>query len=299
MAQYNTRILNKNDIEENWNKATNFIPKKGEIIVYNEDTNRDFPLIKVGDGVTNVINLPFLASAIDDGELGGGGGGLINIPLSEASWQQIAQNAETGQANTIWNVGDEITFNLKDGNPLTMPIVGFNHDDLADGSGKAGITFGMKNLYYSRYPMNSSNTNSGGWEECKMRTSTMQTIFENLPDELQAVIKTVKKKATAGSRSTSITTSQDKLWLYSQVEVFGGSDSGYKDEGTQYEYWASHNTNSDRIKNLNNGTGSASYYWLRSPSTSHSTFFRSIYSDGNVGYTPASDSNGLCFCFCI
>ena len=74
MAQYNTRILNKNDIEENWNKATNFIPKKGEIIVYNKDTNRDFPLIKVGDGVTNVINLPFLASAIDDGELGGGGG---------------------------------------------------------------------------------------------------------------------------------------------------------------------------------------------------------------------------------
>ena len=78
MAQYNTRILNKNDIEENWNKATNFIPKKGEIIVYNEDTNRDFPLIKVGDGVTNVINLPFLASAIDDGELGGGGG-LIRL----------------------------------------------------------------------------------------------------------------------------------------------------------------------------------------------------------------------------
>ena len=87
MAQYNTRILNKNDIEENWNKATNFIPKKGEIIVYNEDTNRDFPLIKVGDGVTNVINLPFLASAIDDGELGGGGG-LIKIPLSKESWQK-------------------------------------------------------------------------------------------------------------------------------------------------------------------------------------------------------------------
>ena len=298
MAQYNTRILNKNDIEENWNKATNFIPKKGEIIIYNEDTNRDFPLIKVGDGVTNVINLPFLASAIDDGELGGGGG-LINITLSEASWQQIAQNAETGQANTIWNVGDEITFNLKDGNPLTMQIVGFNHDDLSDGSGKAGITFGMKNLYYSTYPMNSSNTNVGGWNECLMRTLTMQEVFNNLPDELQSAIKLVNKKATVGNKSTDIVTSQDKLWLYSEVELDGTSYSGYKDEGTQYEYWQSHNINSDRIKNINNGTGSANWYWLRSPYMSGSTSFCYIHSGGSVYNYDASDSYGLCFGFCI
>ena len=228
-----------------------------------------------------------------------GGGGLINIPLSEASWQQIAQNAETGQANTIWNVGDEITFNLKDGNPLTMQIVGFNHDDLADGSGKAGITFGMKNLYYNDYPMNSTNTNVGGWDECLMRTSTMQEIFNNLPDDLQSVIKLVNKKTTVGNASTSIVTSQDKLWLYSVVELDGTTENGYKDEGTQYEYWQSHNTSSDRIKKLNNGTDSANYYWLRSPYTGYSASFRNIVSDGGVGDDDASYSLGLCFCFCI
>ena len=180
-----------------------------------------------------------------------------------------------------------------------MQIVGFNHDDLSDGSGKAGITFGMKNLYYSDYPMNSSATNAGGWKSCEMRTNTMQTLFENLPDELQAVIKKVKKKTTAGSQSTSIDTTQDKLWLYSQVEVFGGSDSGYKDEGTQYEYWQSHNTNSDRIKNLNNGTGSVNYYWLRSPYLSDSSLFRGMYPDGSLGLDGAGASAGVCFCFCI
>ena len=180
-----------------------------------------------------------------------------------------------------------------------MQIVGFNHDDLSDGSGKAGITFGMKNLYYSNYKMNSSNTNAGGWEECKMRTSTMQEMFNNLPDELQAVIKTVNKKATAGSQSTSITTSQDKLWLYSLVELTSTTKNGYKDEGTQYEYWQSHNTNSDRIKKSNNGTGSASYYWLRSPYTGGSTYFRSIGSDGSAPDYISSYSRGLCFCFCI
>ena len=32
-----SRIINKHDTEINWNKATNFIPKAGEIIVYDRD----------------------------------------------------------------------------------------------------------------------------------------------------------------------------------------------------------------------------------------------------------------------
>lgn len=219
--------------------------------------------------------------------------------LENATWEQIAELSEAGVAQNYFNIGDEITFTTKDDKEITMQIVGFNHDDLADGSGKAGITFGMKNLYYSDYPMNSSATNDGGWDGCQMRTSTMQTMFENLPDELQAVIKTVNKKATAGNKSTDIITSQDKLWIYSEVELDGRPDSGYKDEGTQYEYWQSHNTNSDRIKKLNNGTGSVNIYWLRSPGMGLPPDFRYIYSDGRVSSYYASGSCGLCFCFCI
>ena len=226
----------------------------------------------------------------------------VTIPsqLNTMPWNIIDFMSKNGLAETYFNIGDEITFTTKDSKEITMQIVGFNHDDLADGSGKAGITFGMKDLYYSTYPMNSSNTNRGGWEDCKMRTDTMQTMFENLPDELQAVIKTVNKKATYGSQSTSIATSQDKLWLYSQVEMFGGSSSGYVNEGTQYEYWVNHNTNSDRIKNLDNGTDSAATYWLRSPYTSNSTLFRYIDSDGDVtSYFNSNVPGGVCFCFCI
>ena len=64
--RFNTRIIHKNDIEANWNLAVNFIPQKGEIIVYNIDENWDYERIKVGDGITNVINLPFyLANEIE------------------------------------------------------------------------------------------------------------------------------------------------------------------------------------------------------------------------------------------
>ncbi len=66
-----SRIQLKNDTEENWNKAVNFIPRKGELIIYNADSSNDnarpFPRLKVGDGITNVINLPFF----DAGSIGG------------------------------------------------------------------------------------------------------------------------------------------------------------------------------------------------------------------------------------
>ena len=55
-----TRHKQKNDIEANWLKAINFSPLEGEIIVYNPDETHPTPRIKIGDGITNVNDLPFL-----------------------------------------------------------------------------------------------------------------------------------------------------------------------------------------------------------------------------------------------
>ena len=54
-----TRIQLKNDTEAHWNLATNFVPKQGEIIIYNTDNSHPFFRFKVGDGTTTVVNLPF------------------------------------------------------------------------------------------------------------------------------------------------------------------------------------------------------------------------------------------------
>lgn len=83
--QQNARVRLKNDIEANWKKATSFIPKQGELIIYNAEKNTDelpadrtyyikYPRFKVGDGTTNVNNLPFFEqpqsylAASDDGD---------------------------------------------------------------------------------------------------------------------------------------------------------------------------------------------------------------------------------------
>ena len=55
-----TRIQHKHDTEANWNKALNFIPKVGEIIIYDIDENHNYPRIKVGDGVKIITNLKFI-----------------------------------------------------------------------------------------------------------------------------------------------------------------------------------------------------------------------------------------------
>ena len=60
----NTRVLLKNDTEQNWSTQTNFIPKKGELIIYNPDTNNSALRIKVGDGVTTITDLPFLLNVV-------------------------------------------------------------------------------------------------------------------------------------------------------------------------------------------------------------------------------------------
>ena len=54
-----TRIIHKHDTAENWAKAVNFVPKQGEIIVYDIDKNNTSQKMKIGDGITNINNLPF------------------------------------------------------------------------------------------------------------------------------------------------------------------------------------------------------------------------------------------------
>lgn len=227
---------------------------------------------------------------------------LFITSFAAASWEKIAEISESGNASSIFSVGDEKTIELTTGEQITLVILGFNHDDLSDGSGKAGITIGMKNLLATRYAMNSSSTNAGGWDQSKMRTETMQTLLAQLPSDLRNSIKQVNKKATAGGASTTITTSSDKLFLFSEVEIDGTTTAGYADEGEQYEYWKTVKDGTvaaDRVKKLSNGGGSANGWWLRSPSVSGSYNFRCIYSTGNVTGISANITYGVCFAFCI
>lgn len=56
-----SRMVQKHDIETNWNKAVNFIPLQGEIIIYDIDENYNYERFKIGDGINTVSTLPFVS----------------------------------------------------------------------------------------------------------------------------------------------------------------------------------------------------------------------------------------------
>lgn len=65
MAEIKTRIIQKHETEANWNKATGFIPKLGEVIIYDPDATHTRSRIKVGDGIKVVSALPFSSQNVD------------------------------------------------------------------------------------------------------------------------------------------------------------------------------------------------------------------------------------------
>ena len=64
----NARVQLKCDTEVNWNKALNFVPHKGEAIIYSADSTHPFSRLKMGDGNTTVSDLPFIDASTIDGK---------------------------------------------------------------------------------------------------------------------------------------------------------------------------------------------------------------------------------------
>lgn len=213
-------------------------------------------------------------------------------PLNDFTWAQIDYISENGLMSDYFNIGD--TKNVTIGSATyVVEIVGFSHDDRADGSGKVGLTFGLKDCLNTAYQMNSSNTNSGGWGGCALRATLRGDIWNQLPSDLRDVIKEVTKKTSAGGASGIINSISDTLFLFAEKEIFGSKQYSVDGEGTQYARFTTSNT---RIKKLN---GSATYWWLRSPRSSYADIFCAVLASGAANYGIASNSRGVCFGFCI
>ena len=211
--------------------------------------------------------------------------------LDSSIWDVIDAVSKSGNAASIWSVGDKKTVNIG-GTDYQFQIIGFNHDTKTAG-GKAGITFQMVDCMNAKGQMNSSDTNSGGWTSCAMRTSTLNSILSSLPADLQNVIKAVNKMTSAGNQSATISTTSDKLFLLSEVEIFGSTTISKPGEGSQYAYYKAGNS---KVKKAN---GSVSYWWERSPQHSSRTGFGYVSDRGYTNSTTASNSFGVSFGFCV
>ena len=169
----------------------------------------------------------------------------------------------------------------------------------SDGSGSTGFVLQFEELYPSTYKMNSSNTNSGGWNSSYMRGTVMPIVLAQLPDDLQAVLATVNIKGCNSGTSATINTSADKLFLPAEREIFASRSYSRTEEFNalkQWQYYANNSAASIRIKKL---SGTAKIWWLRSPHSGYSSYFVYVSASGGVYYNGASSAYGVAPGFCI
>ena len=207
------------------------------------------------------------------------------------TWEQIIEACQKKIIPTTWKVGDQKAMTIG-GTDYLIDIIGINHDTYAAG-GKAPLTFQLHDCYADTKDMNSSNTNSGGWTSCAMRSTHLPAILALMPTEVKNGIREVNKLTSAGNKSSTINTTADKLFLLSEVEIFGSTRYSAAGEGTQYDYYKAGNS---KVKKRN---GSAASWWERSPRASDSSRFCMVNSSGNANGYLASGTAGVAFCFCF
>ena len=211
--------------------------------------------------------------------------------FADNDWSDIIAACHSGSVPSTWVVGNSKAMTIN-GASYQVDIIGKNHDTYATG-GTAPLTFGMHDCYAYTKAMNSSDTNSGGWKNSAMRTTHLPAILALMPKEVQNGIREVSKKASVGGASSKIETVSDKLFLLSEVEIFGSTRYSAAGEGTQYDYYKAGNS---KVKKRN---GSAANWWERSPNANNSTGFCRVYSNGYVNAYDASFAAGVAFGFCF
>lgn len=217
---------------------------------------------------------------------------LYDPVFANNTWEQIIAACHNNAVPETWKVADQKTMAIG-GVDYLIDIIGKNHDDYSDGSGKAPLTFQLHDCYGKYKNMNSSNTNSGGWTSCAMRSTHLPAILALMPTEIQNGIREVNKLTSAGSQSPNINTTADKLFLLSEIEIFGSVRYSESGEGTQYDYYKAGNS---KVKKFN---GSAGLWWERSPRGSRPTSFCIVDSGGDATYGGSSGVFGVAFGFCF
>lgn len=221
---------------------------------------------------------------------------------SGITYETITVYVDFGSIHRKISVGDQVTLPLN-GTNYAFDIIGFNHDELSDSTaygaatatGKAGFTFQMHDLFATLFAMNDKATNSGGWKQSKMRTSTMVLMKGYLPSAWQAAIKTVNKLAASGSdaRWDYIETVSDDCFLLSESEITDNPYSWYEEASNQYAYYKAGNS---KIKKWN---GSPYAWFERSAAFTYDGKFCTIDNAGNVSFDVANADFGVAFGFCV
>ena len=252
----------------------------------------------------------------------------ISSTLNSNSWATIKAVSDAGQGDNYWDVGDTktITINGKVGNftfsnlSIAVFILGFNHNSSREGSNRIHFQIGkisnklvgLCDSQYGSYPsgsgyfnMNTSRTNTGGWNSSNMRKNILgntgtpssppaNTLLAALPADLRAVMKSVTKYSdnTGGGSNTAsyVTATTDWLFLLAEFEYHGSRSYANSAEQNYQQQYAYYQAGNSKVHYRHDNTGTAVNAWCRSVYASDSTTFCLVRTDGTASYDAADYS---------
>ena len=255
---------------------------------------------------------------------------FVAAELNTNSWEMIKAVSDAGQGANYWSVGDtkDVTLSgtwqsLNVSNVTVKAfIIGFDHNSAVEGTNRIHFLMGKigtamvafcDSQYGSQtsgayFTMNTTNTNSGGWEASRMRKTVLGnsntpdnplqgSLMAVLPEDLLAVMKPVTKW-TQNNSPLMATATTDYTFLMAEFEIFGARTYANSDEQSkqaQYDYFKAGNP---KVFYKHSATTTAVLAWLRSPNASNGDYFCFVYTSGAANYYYAGYSLGVAPGFC-
>ena len=210
------------------------------------------------------------------------------------SWAELSAKIKTEDFAGL-HIGDYKDIVLSTGEEVRVDLSGFNtYMNVGNTSILTAphLYFTFRDCLKTKYQMNSTDTNTGGYGASALAKKVNETIYNTLPADLRAVMKEVQR--LDNNKGTWAWTSR-KLWLLQETEVFGRCNwsGSYDGGGIQLPIFA--HSYRHIVKGLGKGTaesGSRASWWLASPSTSTTNFCR-VDGSGNAGNDLTSHSAGV------
>lgn len=259
---------------------------------------------------------------------------FISETLNSNTWQTIKEVSDESQGANYWAVGDTKTITINgtvagttfSNLSIDTYIIGFNHNSSREGNNRIHFQIGKINgvsvaLCPNNYDstgsgfcMNTTRTNSGGWNNSNMRKSVLGntgtpsnppsgSLLAALPSDLRAVMKSVTKYSdnTGGGSDTAsyVTSTTDYVFLLAEFEVQGTrtyANSAEKNYQAQYAYFSAGNS---KVKYKHNSTAVTLYWWSRSVYETNNISFCCVYDYGNANFNTAYKSYGVAPGFCV
>jgi hypothetical protein len=227
----------------------------------------------------------------------------VPTQFEKDSWTAIVANVKANKISQ-YNVGDTKEVDMGTYGTHTLRIANTSTPSECSTTGFSQTACGFVLEFADiiiEHKMNDTDTNVGGWPSTSMRTFVNNDIYNAIPSEIKNAIIDTTVISGHGKNDTENFTSTDKLYLLAPGEVWsdwktsrGASYDTAKDLTRQLDYYTNIGvTTSNKSGAIKKNGTSASGWWLRAAYSKTTTYFFSVYDNGDWRASYADSTRGV------